>query len=1096
MQQTRCVQDPQLGNLGASPGATHRGDLRDLGDLSRWLVEASPDGLWVFDDEGHTVLANARMAQMLGRTPEEMPGLSVFETLDEEGQEQFAQHLKDLGTSRESGSNLECSLLRKDGERFWALVSHTPINDDDGEQVGWLHRVTEYSHQRRLIETLQRRETQLAEAQRIAKIGSWEWDVVKDVVTWSDELYRIYGVTPDEGFVPNYQGFLDRMHPDDREVAAQAVQSALDGDGAFVFDARIFRGDGSIAWIRGRGQVVTDEAGAIVRMGGTSQDVTDTKDAEQALALLTSMATAANEATTLAEVIPTIMDLVTTHTGWQSVAAWVVDADANLVPVAADTRPVPEADLVEAQRLAHEAVKSRSLQASLTTEGTSLVAAPVVAEDRAACVMVMDTRANTPPTETDGLTVARATSIFSRVAERELAAERLLQARDNAESASLAKSEFVATMSHEIRTPLNGVIGLSELLGRTELTAHQKRLADGIDGAGRALLALVNDILDLSKIEAGRLELEAVDFDPRAIVEQSTTLMAERARAKDLELAVTCLPDVPHAVCGDPVRFGQVISNLTSNAVKFTSSGEVVVRASVEATHDDGGTTIRVEVSDTGSGMSPEVKDRLFTAFSQGDSSTTREYGGTGLGLAISRQIVEQMNGEIGVNSESGYGSTFWFTARFAPAVEVEDDRSSLPDVSGLRVLVVDDNETNRFILEEQLAGWSIEAAIAASGVEGLGLLDEAHRRDVPFDVVLLDYVMPGVNGEQFARMVRGDGRFAQTRIILLTSAMDLDPEVLSSAGINVSLTKPVLPSSLLDTLANVAGDRAETLAGQGTEGSPGRAGSRAPTGSRGHVLVVEDNEVNQMVAVGILESLGYAVTVAENGLAGYYAFQSGDGSFDAVLMDCQMPQMDGYDATRMIRSFEDGQYRTPIIAMTAAAIAGERERCLESGMDDFLTKPVDVTLLRETLERWVPASGEAAVEEDAPDSRRLAALADTTVLDPSRLEELLDLDPGDPTMLLRFIDRFGPNARATLAGMREAREAGKAHDLGRAAHALKGSAANLGATRLAELCKEVEDLGDDGVVVEQPALVGVERALDAAVKALESFAGILRRRS
>ncbi|GAA2167499.1 response regulator [Pedococcus bigeumensis] len=1107
------MQEPQLGDLGASPGAASPdgrpdpgssskgalgdlGDPRNLGDLSRWLVDASPDGLWVFDDEGHTVLANARMAQMLGRTPEEMPGMSVFATLDEEGQAQFEHHLKDLETSRESGSNLECSLLRKDGERFWALVSHTPINDDDGHHVGWLHRVTEYSQQRRLIDTLQRRETQLAEAQRIAKIGSWEWDVVNDVVAWSDELYRIYGITPDEGFVPNYQGFLDRMHPDDREVAAHAVQRALEGDSQFEFDARIFKGDGSIAWIRGRGQVGTDETGAIVRMGGTSQDVTDTKDAEQALALLTSMATAANEATTLAEVIPTIAELVTTHTGWQSVAAWVVDPEGNLDPVPADTRPVPDADLVEAQRLAHEAVRTLSLHASLSTEGTSLVAAPVVAEDRAACVIVMDTRANTPPTETDGLTVARATSIFARVAERELAAEKLRQARDHAEGASLAKSEFLATMSHEIRTPLNGVIGLSELLGRTDLTAHQRRLADGIDGAGRALLALVNDILDLSKIEAGRLELEAVDFDPRAIVEQSTTLMAERARAKDLELAVTCLPDVPHAVCGDPVRFGQVISNLTSNAVKFTSSGEVVVRASVESTHDDGSTVIRVEVSDTGSGMTPEVKERLFTAFSQGDSSTTREYGGTGLGLAISRQLVEQMDGEIGVNSESGYGSTFWFTARFEPPHELPENRPPVPDVAGLRVLVVDDNETNRFILEEQLAGWSIEAAIAASGVEGLGLLDDAHRRNVPFDIVLLDYVMPGVNGEQFARMVRGDGRFADTRIVLLTSAMDLDPEVLSSAGINVSLTKPVLPSSLLDTLANVAGDRAESLGQDGAEGAPGRVGSRAPSGSRGRVLVVEDNEVNQMVAVGILESLGYAVTVAENGLAGYYAFQSGDGSFDAVLMDCQMPQMDGYDATRMIRSFEDGQYHTPIIAMTAAAIAGERERCLEAGMDDFLTKPVDVTLLRETLDRWVPTSGETVVDDESPDTRRLASLADTTVLDPSRLEELLDLDPGDPSMLLRFIDRFGPNARATLAGMREAREAGTAPELGRAAHALKGSAANLGATRLATLCKEVEDLGEEGVVVEQPALVAVERALDAAVKALESFAVILRRQS
>jgi PAS domain S-box-containing protein len=1111
MKEDHWVQDPQTRDLGAMGDTSNLGDRRQLadlldqGDLNRWLVDASPDGLWVFDAQGNTVLANARLAEMLGRTAAEMEGLSVFETLDEAGQAQFAEHLSGLNSTSDPGSNLECSLLRKDGERFWALVSHTPIKDDEHNHIGWLHRVTEYSQQRQLIETLQRREAQLAEAQRIAKIGSWEWDVGSDVVTWSDELYRIYGLEPGKDLTPNYQGFLDRMHPDDRDDVAAAIARAMEETDEFVFDARISRKDGSLAWIRGRGRLARDETGAVTRMGGTSQDITETKDAEQALALLTSMATAANEATTLAEVIPTILRDVARHTGWQPVAVWLVSAEGELDPVPGETRDVPEQDLTEATRIAHAAVESHSLHASLTTEGTSLVAAPVVAEERVACVIVMDTRANTPPTDTDGLTVARATAIFARVAERELAAERLEQARDKAMSASMAKSEFLATMSHEIRTPLNGVIGLSELLGRTELTAHQRRLADGIDGAGRSLLSLVNDILDLSKIEAGRLDLEAVDFDPRAIVEQSTTMMAERARAKDLELAVTCHPDVPAAVSGDPVRFGQVISNLTSNAVKFTTSGEVVVRAmletsdeAVETTESSAGDTsptdvvLRVEVSDTGSGMTPEVKERLFTAFSQGDSSTTREYGGTGLGLAISRQIVEAMGGEIGVNSEPGSGSTFWFTARFAPATEIPLEKPPLPSVAGLRILVVDDNETNRFILEEQLAGWSIEAALASSGVEGLGLLDDAHRRGTPFDVVLLDYVMPGVNGEQFARMVRGDGRFGDARIILLTSAMDLDPAVLSAAGIDVSLTKPVLPSSLLDTLANVAGDRAETQPDTATGGRP----DRVQIGTRGRVLVVEDNEVNQMVAVGILESLGYSVDVAENGLAGYYSFQSADGNYDAVLMDCQMPQMDGYDATRMIRSFEDDQYRTPIIAMTAAAIAGERERCLESGMDDFLTKPVDVTLLRDTLDRWVPADAVHGTEADATDSRRLATLADTSVLDPSRLEELLDLDPGDPTMLLRFIDRFGPNARATLATMRDHRVAGSAHELSRAAHGLKGSAANLGAKLLAELCADVEHQGEDGVVVDQPALVAVERALDAAVRALESFAVTLRRLS
>ncbi len=487
------MQHSQPRDLGDNRGTQdigdrrHPGGLGNPGDLSRWLVEASPDGLWVFDAQGNTVLANARMADMLGRTTAEMDGLSVFTTLDETGQDQFAEHLRDLAATSDPGDNLECSLLRKDGERFWALVSPTSITDDTGGHIGWLHRVTEYSQQRRLIDTLQRREAQLAEAQRIAKIGSWEWDVGSDIVVWSDELYRIYGVEPGMDFVPNYQGFLDRMHPDDRDRVAAAVRRALEETDEFEFDARILRYDGSLAWIRGRGRVTRDETtGAALRMGGTSQDVTETKDAEQALALLTSLATAANDATTLTEVIPTIIRDVARHTGWQPVAVWLVRADGELEPVPAGTRVVPEQDLAEATRIAQAAVAAQSPQASRTTDGTTLVAAPVVAEGRAVCVIVMDTRATTPPTDTDGLTVGRATSIVARVAERELAAERLEQARDGAMNASLAKSEFLAIMSHEIRTPLNGVIGLSELLGRTELTPHQRRLADGIDGAGAA----------------------------------------------------------------------------------------------------------------------------------------------------------------------------------------------------------------------------------------------------------------------------------------------------------------------------------------------------------------------------------------------------------------------------------------------------------------------------------------------------------------------------------------------------------------------------------------------------------------------------------
>ncbi|GAB3440501.1 hypothetical protein GCM10027517_15040 [Phycicoccus ginsengisoli] len=1064
-------------------------DPRDVdpAELQRWLAEASPDGLWVFDRVGTTVYANDRLAHLLGRTPEEMRGLSVFDTLDEVGRGQFAEHLRELDETGQSGDNLECALLRKDGSVLWALVSHTRIHDDAGRPVGWLHRVSDYGHQRQLIDSLQRSEQLLAEAQRIARIGSWEWDVLSDTVTWSDELYRIYEIDRST-FTPTYGGFLERIHPDDRARVESAVRGALES-GFFEFDARVVRRDGALAWIRGRGQAARDATGRVVRMRGTSQDVTETKDAEQALGLLTSMATAANEAASLVEVIPQVLHDVAEHTGWRPVAAFRVVDDRELVPVPGETRHAPAEDVAEARRMARATVRTLMPEISRSREGTHLVAAPVVAEERVACVIVMDTRASTPPTDTDSVTVGQASALFARVAEREWAAERLAKARDDAMRASLAKSEFLATMSHEIRTPLNGVIGLSELLGRTELSPQQKRLAEGIDSAGRSLVALVNDILDLSKIEAGRLDLERIEFDPTSVVEQSTTLSAQRARAKALELAVTCSPDVPSRVLGDPVRFGQVVANLTANAVKFTAAGEVVVRGTVEAAHD-GQVVLRVDVSDTGAGMSPEVQARLFTAFSQGDSSTTREYGGTGLGLAISRQLVSAMGGQIGVNSEEGAGSTFWFTAAF----EVAAEGSTPPPrpssvVAGLRALVVDDNETNRFILEEQLAGWRVDTAVASSGVQGLGLLDEAERQGTPFDVVLLDYVMPGVNGEQFARMVRADRRFDGTRIVLLTSAMDLDPADVTAAGIDASLLKPVLPSSLLDAL-NTVGAAHRDLGGSAMGATPGPVTSRhqGRAGERGRVLVVEDNEVNQLVAAGILESMGFSVDLAENGLAGYYAFQEADGAYAAVLMDCQMPQMDGYDATRAIRALEDGRTHTPVIAMTASAISGERERCLQSGMDDFLTKPVDVALLGQVLDRLVGPDRDVPAPLPGGAGPTLPpALADADVLDRTRLGELLELDPDDPSLLLRMLDRFDQSTADTLQALRSAHAEQDAQAQGRAAHRLKGTASNLGATALAERCLAVELLGEDGDLADESLLVDLEHHRELAVRALQA---------
>jgi PAS domain S-box-containing protein len=1063
-------------------------------DLYRWMVAASPDGLWVIDEEGLTVFANARMAQMLGRDPSEMVGFSVFDAVDEVGKGQFRHHLDELASKGEPGDNIECSLLDAHGDRFWALVSHTPLVDERGVHRGWMHRVSEHSAQRKLLD-------QLAEAQAIAKIGSWEWDVGADRVSWSDELYRIYGLDRTD-LTPTYEGFLSRIHADDRGHVSDVVGAALASEDSFEFDARVVQSSGEIVWIRGRGLVSRDPEGRAIRMGGTTQDITEKKDAEQALGLITAMATAANESATLDEALPAIFVEVARHTTWRPVLGSVVDAEGNLAePIRArEGTEVSTLPVEVGMEFAARAAADQTVVADLSPDGTTIVAVPVVNEGRVACVVVLDMRTAAPPVASDAATISQITALFARVADREWTAERLEHARDAAMEASRAKSEVLATMSHEIRTPLNGVIGLSELRGRTELTPYQRRLSDGIDQAGRVLLGLVNDILDLSKIEAGRLDLESVDFDPAAVLERSVALLAERARAKSLDLSVSHGPEVPFLVSGDPVRFGQVVANLTTNAVKFTDVGSVVVHLGLERM-TAAGPVLRVEVTDTGAGIAPHVRSKLFESFSQGDSSTTREYGGTGLGLAISRQIVTAFGGEIGVESEPGHGSTFWFTAAFeaATAGSVGRSESQAAAVSGLLVLVVGADVAHRARIEEQLSAWSMTVTSAASGVEGLVQLDRAVSSGSPVDVVVLDDPASGATGLQVARMIRSDDRFVGVRVVLVCAHVP-PPDVASAkeAGVDAVLTAPVMPSSLFDAMADLVGRHLATESVRPLGVSPGSEGHL------GTVLVVEDNEVNQLVAQGVLESLGYAVVLAGNGVEGVEAHRTHGDEFVAVLMDCQMPQMDGYAATRAIRSREQQGHHLPVIAMTASAIAGERERCLQAGMDDFLTKPIDVALLASTLRRWAgegpsPRShGAVPVPTGARDEAAAAAsaaeAASAAVLDHGRLEELLDVDPGDPSMVLRFIDRFGIGAQQRLAELRQARAAGDAEAQGRVAHGLKGTAANLGATALADACRMVEELGAAGQLADEALVAHVADELDHAVTALEDYAATLRR--
>jgi signal transduction histidine kinase/CheY-like chemotaxis protein len=536
--------------------------------------------------------------------------------------------------------------------------------------------------------------------------------------------------------------------------------------------------------------------------------------------------------------------------------------------------------------------------------------------------------------------------LAERVRARTLELE---QERDRAQAATRAKSEFLANMSHEIRTPMNGVIGMLDLLEMTPQTREQRDFSGIARNSAESLLGILNDILDFSKIEAGRLELEEISFDLHRTIEESCALLAHRAQEKGLELACFVPDDVPRNVCGDPLRLRQVLINLVGNAIKFTAQGEVVVWTAAAA-DADGTLRISIEVRDTGIGIPAEVKSRLFQAFSQADGSTTRRFGGTGLGLAISARIVQMMGGEIGVESELGHGATFRFNVALRPSSEPVAPRPGLASqrIDRLRVLVVDDNATNRMILEHHLDAWRLAHASAGSAAEALVLLAAGHAAGQPFGLVLLDYHMPERDGLDLGRAMQQDLRFRDITRIMLSSIERVDPAALTAAGIAACHTKPVRPSQLLDDIATLYGMPQETPA-------PGDAGPEIAADRAISVLLVEDNIVNQKVALGGLRRFGATASLATDGRQALDRLAT--QRFDLVLMDCQMPVMDGLEATALIRAREarEARPRQVIIAMTANAMAGDRELCLEAGMDDYLTKPFNLSALLALLEKWIP---------------------------------------------------------------------------------------------------------------------------------------------
>lgn len=682
--------------------------------------------------------------------------------------------------------------------------------------------------------------------------------------------------------------------------------------------------------------------------------------------------------------------------------------------------------------------------------------------------------------------------MLRRVAEQlQDSNRRLDQALTSAQESARVKAAFLATVSHELRTPMNGVIGMTSLLMETSLSPEQRSYADTIRQCGEALLHLINDVLECSKIEAGKLELERLDFNLRTTVEDVLAQFAERAETKGLELTGLLHAAVPTALRGDPGRLRQVLTNLVGNAVKFTEKGDVTLQAYLESDSLDAA-VVRFEVTDSGIGIAPDTQAKLFRPFVQADSSTTRKYGGTGLGLSISKQLIELMGGQIGVKSTSGQGSTFWCTARFLKQPSSPPAILLTGDLEGRRVLIVDDNESNRMILHHLVTGWGMIDELAEDAATALKLVTEANARGVSYDLAILDVMMPEKDGLQLAREIRQHPAGAGIRMVVMTSLLQRGhAEQARQAGAMGYLPKPVRHDQLRECLRTVLG-----IAPIPTQ-DPQQLAPVLPQLVTRHtlaehvvhqrILVVEDNIVNQKLVVRMAEKLGYHPVVVGNGKEALAALAT--EKYAAILMDCQMPIMDGFEATKAIRERESagrgargpGQgdeedtsplllapslsptSHIPIIAVTANAMQGDRERCLAAGMDDYLSKPVKLDALGAVLQRWVAAATAPAAATETLSSARGH---ERGTFDPAKMFQNIG---GDNELFGQLIRLFLDQYQAMLANIKEGLIQADAVAVERAAHTLKGTAGNLCALEVASAAGRLEAVGHLGTLQDAP---------------------------
>lgn len=1108
-----------FGILGTFEDVSAYKEVEEKNQRLAAIVESSEDAIIGKTLDGKITSWNRGAEKIFGYTEKEAVGNSIMLIIPE-GLEYEENQILGMAGAGLSTEHLETSRKHKDGHLIPVSISVSPIFNKEGHITG-VSAISRDIRERKMAEEILRLLNERFDlAVKSAGIGVWDWDVAKNLLYWDERMFRLYGID-NTNFSGAYESWLKGLHPDDKQKSDEAIKLALAGDNEFDSEFRVVWPDGQIRHLKAFGRVLRDGYGNAVRMTGVNYDITDRKLSEERLLLdqkrLESLIRVSQFKTrSVKELLNFALEEAISLTGSKIGYIYHYDSAKREFTLDSYSKSVMKECSLDSPKSCYdlertglwgEAVRQRrpilindykayNPHKKGYPEGHAhlfrYLTIPVFADDKIVGVVGVANR-ETDYNNTDILQLTLLMDSTWKVAERIRSEKELFEAKEAAEAATKAKSEFLANMSHEIRTPMNAIVGLGHMMMKTDLSPKQWELMTKMGSSARSLLGILNDVLDFSKIEAGKLEIENTEFSLFDNLARIAEMTAIRSDQKGLEVIFSVEAGVPDLLTGDPLRLEQVLSNILGNAVKFTDHGHIRLNVSI-AGEDEVEKTLRLcfAIEDTGIGIEKEQAERLFQPFTQSDSSTTRKFGGTGLGLSICKRLVDMMGGSISVESELGKGSVFSFTAVFgmAPVLNLIPGRIESP-LAGKRILVADDNDLARELSKSMLERLSGMVTCVSSGKEAVEELLLACRNNgqIPYSIALIDWKMEDMDGIETLIMIRQKPELSDLRLILaIPSTADEDLKHRAKlAGADSFVSKPVLFQNLQNSIYKAAGIATVDMPNK-IEGI--KSGHDfLKMFEKKTVLLAEDHPINQMIAMDLLESAGMKVVVANNGDEAVRAIERMGADFSAVLMDIQMPVMDGYQATKLIRKRYPAT-DLPIIAMTAHAMTEERDRCLMAGMNDHIAKPVDMDELYSVLARWIKG---IPVEKPAPDAyvESVPDNVKTSLID----EDLPGFDikaslkrlGGNEKLFMNLIKSFKNNNSSFYGEITEAISTGNKDRAASIVHTLKGVSGNVGAKDVFATSVELEKaMADKDQVLTESLLQELGSNLETAFRAAD----------